>query len=43
MCQAEPVADQSSTQRSLRICPPIYVCVRLAGAIHSATIKVFVE
>lgn len=43
MCQAEPVAEQSSSQRSLRICPPIYVCVRLAGAIHSATIKVFVE
>ena len=43
LCQAEPVADQSSANRSQRICPPIYVCVRLAGAIHSATIKVFVE
>ena len=43
MCQAEPVADQSSARRSQRICPPIYVCVLLAGAIHSATIKVNVE
>lgn len=43
LCQAEPVADQPASKRSMRICPPIYVCVRLAGAIHSATIKVFVE
>lgn len=43
LCQAEPVADQTSANRSLRICPPIYACVHLAGAIHSATIKVYVE
>lgn len=43
LCQAEPVADQSSANRSLRICPPIYACVHLAGAIHSSTIKVYVE
>ncbi|MBR1821504.1 MAG: DUF3383 family protein [Clostridia bacterium] len=42
MCQAEPVADQASSQRSLRICPPIYVCIRKSGAIQFATIKVFV-
>ena len=43
LCQAEAAADQSSSDRAFRICPPIYVCVRLAGAIHSATIKVYVE
>jgi len=42
MCQAEPVADQSSANKALRICPPIYVCAILAGAIHSVVIKVFV-
>lgn len=43
LCQAEPVADQPASRRSQRICPPIYVSVRMAGAIHSATIKVNVE
>lgn len=42
MCQAEPVASQPASDKSLRVCPPIYVCVILAGAIHFATIKVFV-
>lgn len=42
MCQAEPVADQPASSKALRICPPIYVCVNLAGAIHSVVIKVFV-
>lgn len=42
-CQAESVADQSAASKSLRICPPIYVCAILAGAIHSVTIKVNVE
>lgn len=39
-CQAEPVADQSASDKANRICPPIYVCAILAGAIHQATIKV---
>lgn len=43
MCQAEPVADQPAANRAARICPPIYVCVRLAGAIHSAVIRVYVN
>lgn len=42
-CQAEPVADQSAADKSLRICPPVYVCAILAGAIHTVTIKVNVE
>lgn len=41
--QAEPVADQPKANKSLRICPPIYCAVILAGAIHSVTIKVNVE
>lgn len=40
LCQAEAVADQPTSSKSLRICPPIYVCAIIAGAIHSVTIKV---
>lgn len=43
LCMAEPVADQSIANKSLRICPPIYACVNMAGAVHSAAIKVIVE
>ena len=43
MCQASPVADEPLANRGLRICPPIYVCVILTGAIHSVAIKVIVE
>ena len=43
MCQAAPVADEPAANRGLRICPPIYVCVILTGAIHSVAIKVIVE
>lgn len=41
-CQAEPVANQSAANRANRICPPIYVAVHLAGAIHSVAIVVHV-
>lgn len=40
ICQAAQIADQASANKSLRICPPIYVCAIMAGAIHSVTIKV---
>jgi len=43
LVQAEPVTEQSAANRALRICPPIYACVNLAGAIHSVTIKVNVQ
>lgn len=43
MCQAVPVADRPDSEKSLRKCPPLYVCVNMAGAIHSATIKVNVQ
>ena len=40
MCQAEPVADQGASNKSRRICPPIYVCGIMAGAIHSLVVNV---
>lgn len=43
LVQAEAVADQSAANRAQRICPPIYACVNLAGAIHNATIKINVQ
>lgn len=41
--QAVPVEERPLTEKALRICPPIYCAVILAGAIHSATIKVNVQ
>lgn len=43
MVQVESVLNQSAEARASRICPPIYVCAILAGAIHSVTIKLDVE
>ena len=43
LVQVEPVANQPEARRASRICPPIYICVNLAGAIHSAVIKVNVQ
>lgn len=40
---AEDVDDQSQADRDARIAPPIYVCVKLAGAIHYVTIEVNVN
>lgn len=40
LCQAEPIADQPLSDKANRICPPIYVCAIMAGAIHSVVIKV---
>lgn len=40
VCQVEPVANQSATRREQRICPPIYICLILQGAIHFVTIQV---
>lgn len=40
LCQAESVADRPASEKSLRKCPPIYVCVNRAGAIHSVVIQV---
>lgn len=43
LCMAEPVAEQSAANKSLRICPPIYACVNMAGAVHNAAVKIIVE
>lgn len=40
---SEPVADQSQADRDARKAPPIYVCIKTAGAIHYVTIAVNVN
>lgn len=40
---AESISSQSSSDRSARIAPPIYVCVKLAGAIEFVAIQVNVN
>ena len=41
--QAETVATQTAEAKASRVCPPLYVCAILAGAIHSVVIKLDVE
>lgn len=43
LVQSEPVNDQSQADRDKRKAPPIYVCVKLAGAIEFVTIEVNVN
>lgn len=40
---SEAVADQTVADRDARICPPIYVALKLAGAIHSVVIQLNVN
>lgn len=40
---AEPIANQSQTDRDQRIAPPIYTCIKTAGAIESLTIGIVVN
>lgn len=40
LCQAESVAARPVSEKRARKCPPIYVCIAQAGAIHSVTIQV---
>lgn len=40
---AESVYDQPQAERDARICPPIYIACKLAGAIHSVQIGVKVN
>lgn len=40
LTQAVSVNSRPLTEKQLRICPPIYVCAILAGAIHSVKIRV---
>lgn len=41
--QAETIASQSAADRAARVTPPIYVCLKGAGAIESVVIRVFVN
>jgi hypothetical protein len=43
LTQAAPVSSQSSADRAARKCPPIYVAIKEAGAVHSLTIGVYVN
>lgn len=43
LVQSEPIDDQSQADRDKRKAPPIYVCVKLAGAIEFVTIEVNVN
>lgn len=40
---SEAIADQSDADRQLRKAPPIYVCIKEAGAVHSVAIGVYVN
>jgi hypothetical protein len=40
---SEPVNDQSPADREARLAPPIYIALKLAGAIHSAIIQINVN
>lgn len=41
--QSEPIAEQSQADRDARKAPPIYVSLKLAGAIHHVTVQVDVN
>lgn len=43
LVQSEPINEQSQADREKRKSPPIYVCVKLAGAIEFVTIQVNVD
>ncbi|MCM1059466.1 MAG: DUF3383 domain-containing protein [Eubacterium sp.] len=40
---SEAIDDQTTADRDARICPPIYVALKLAGAIHSVVIQLNVN
>ena len=42
LVQAERVEDRPQTEKALRVCPPIYICANLGGAIQSVKIRVSV-
>lgn len=43
LIQWEPVDDQSDADRDARKAQPFYVCLTLAGAIHSVVVKIMVS
>lgn len=43
LIMSEPVAEQSQADRDNRIAPPIYVALKLAGAIHTVVVQIDVN
>lgn len=43
LVMSEAIQDQSIADREARICPPIYVALKLAGAVHSVIIQLNVN
>lgn len=43
LIQSEPINEQPQADRDNRICPPIYACIKLAGALEFVTIGVNVN
>jgi hypothetical protein len=43
LIQSEPINEQSQANRDARIAPPIYVSLKLAGAIHHVTVQIDVN
>lgn len=43
LIQSEPIDQQSQADRDARKAPPIYVSLKLAGAIHHVTVQVDVN
>ena len=43
LIMSESVVDQSVADREARMCPPIYVALKLAGAMHSVVIQLNVN
>lgn len=39
MIQSQPIDEQSQADRDARKAPPIYVSLKLAGAIHHVTVQ----
>lgn len=43
LIQSEPIDEQAQSDRDNRIAPPIYIALKLAGAIHSVIVQVDVN
>lgn len=43
LIQSEPIDEQAQADRDKRICPPIYVSIKLAGALEFITVGVYVN
>lgn len=43
LVQSQPINEQSEEDRAARMAPPIYVAIKLAGAIHSVVVRITVN